>query len=264
MTESRKGYYCLIQYCPSRSRLEAVNLGVVLYDPQAATAKSMTISHTKRVQRVFGKGVDRRLVNRMKESMAARIDTTSFGSVEELKTFAASRANEILVTQPRSLTFTSFDEELDSLFRDLVGDPERQPAADLPSEIAAFEERLRGPDLRGRIQLDYSVPLPGLRPIEAPYAYRNGSIHLIQPTTFPKNSGNAYNKGRQLLGDGAVLSACEHRLVVVTQFSAQQHELRKEIRNLLELSGAIRLVLADDLDEFYDEVLRVSHPFARG
>ena len=32
--ESAKGYYCLIQYCPDLARLEAANIGVILFCPE--------------------------------------------------------------------------------------------------------------------------------------------------------------------------------------------------------------------------------------
>ena len=31
---ANKAYYCLIQYCPDMSRLEAANVGVVLFCPE--------------------------------------------------------------------------------------------------------------------------------------------------------------------------------------------------------------------------------------
>ena len=49
------GYYSLVQFCPDYSRLEAVNVGLVLFCEPLAFLGVRLVESNKRVARVFGK-----------------------------------------------------------------------------------------------------------------------------------------------------------------------------------------------------------------
>ena len=48
-----RGYYSLIQYCPDRSRLEAANVGVVLFVPDRSFFKARISPNNEHVRRFF-------------------------------------------------------------------------------------------------------------------------------------------------------------------------------------------------------------------
>ena len=54
----QQGYYSLIQYCPDVSRLEAANLGVVLFCPAIRFLDSRLAPKVDRAKQFFGKNVD--------------------------------------------------------------------------------------------------------------------------------------------------------------------------------------------------------------
>ena len=50
-----KGYYCLLQYCPDLARLEAANIGVLLFCPEWPSLRARTVRGNKRIQRFCGR-----------------------------------------------------------------------------------------------------------------------------------------------------------------------------------------------------------------
>ena len=50
-----KGYYSLIQFCPDPSRLEGVNIGVLLFSPENGKLKFRLTENNRRIRKVFGK-----------------------------------------------------------------------------------------------------------------------------------------------------------------------------------------------------------------
>ena len=51
---AHRGYYSLIQYCPDLSRLEAVNVGVVLFCPEPRFIEARTSAGNDKPRRLFG------------------------------------------------------------------------------------------------------------------------------------------------------------------------------------------------------------------
>ena len=49
-----KGYYSIIQYCPDLSRLEAANIGVLLFCPEVRFIRAKTSAGNDRIRRFFG------------------------------------------------------------------------------------------------------------------------------------------------------------------------------------------------------------------
>src|SRR5208337_3569030 len=108
-----KGYYSLIQYCPDLSRLEAANIGVVLFCPERWFLRALTSGDNRRIIHFFGKeGHDWVRINSFKLALEERlqVEDGKIRSVEDLEKFIALRANRILMTPPRPMQ---------------VGDPEK-------------------------------------------------------------------------------------------------------------------------------------------
>jgi len=119
-----RGYYSLIQFCPDLSRLETVNVGVVLLCPDAGFLAARTSANNNRSQRIFGReNVDGPRLNAAKAAIEARLrkDAAALRSLDDLKQFIATRANDLILTPPRSLKVVSPKQDLERLFRELVG-----------------------------------------------------------------------------------------------------------------------------------------------
>ena len=121
-----KGYYSLVQYCPDHSRAEVANVGVLLFCPERGFLQVRMAHDNKRVKRFFrqdGVDIDRKRLNAAKSAILSRLQVAhdEFKCVEDLCDFAKSRANEIVITQPRSMRVTEPERELDELFAELVG-----------------------------------------------------------------------------------------------------------------------------------------------
>jgi hypothetical protein len=93
-----KGYYSLIQYCPDLSRLEAANVGVVLFCPERHFIRARTTNSVQRIRRFFGSedrdwGQIRQARTAIEERLAVEADR--FRTLQDLEQFIATRGNEI-------------------------------------------------------------------------------------------------------------------------------------------------------------------------
>ncbi len=67
----RKGYYSLIQFCPDPSRLEGVNIGVLVYSPENGALKFRITQKNQRIRKFFGQQ-NWDFLNRAREAMQER------------------------------------------------------------------------------------------------------------------------------------------------------------------------------------------------
>src|SRR5262245_32310453 len=111
-----RGFYSVVQYCPDRSRAEAVNVGLVLLcvDPHAVRVR-MTDKHD-RVRKLFGATKPALKNLRLAtDGLQSRIEgcETDFKSEEDLASFAASRANDLRLTEPRLVKLDDVDADFE-------------------------------------------------------------------------------------------------------------------------------------------------------
>jgi len=121
-SSARRGYYSIIQYCPDLSRMEAANIGVVLFCPEPCFLGTRTSPDDQRIRRFFGaEGVDWDHVEFAKQAILSRLsDPAEFRTIRDLEHFAATRANEIQMTAPRPCKVFEPEAELDQLYEQLV------------------------------------------------------------------------------------------------------------------------------------------------
>src|SRR5437867_92369 len=120
-----KGYYCLIQYCPDLGRLEAANVGVLLFSPERHFLKALTSRANRRIIRFFGsEGHDWVRINSFKQGLEDRIamEGTEIQSVEQLEKFIAQRANLLQITPPRPMKVLDPDKDLEELYKEFLGE----------------------------------------------------------------------------------------------------------------------------------------------
>ena len=119
----KRGYYSLIQFCPDLSRLEAVNVGVVLFCPDADFIAARMSADNQRAEKLVDREeLDEPALNSAKQAIEDRIevDRASFQAYEDLQAFVNTRGNNLILTTPRPVKVFDPPRDLDNLFTELV------------------------------------------------------------------------------------------------------------------------------------------------
>lgn len=122
--KATKGYYSLIQYCPDLGRLEAANVGVILFCPERQFLKAITSTNNSRIIRFFGReGHDWTRINAIKKGIEDRIEIEGerIKNREDLERFIDQRANLLQITPPRSMRIVDPSRDLRSLAEEFLG-----------------------------------------------------------------------------------------------------------------------------------------------
>lgn len=124
MTHPAKGYYSIIQYCPDLGRLEAANVGVLLFCPERQFLKAITVRTNARIRQFFGaEGHDWERINSYRQGIVERIEREGrdLSTLDDLQRFIAQRANLIQITPPRSMKVLDPETDLRTLFDEFFG-----------------------------------------------------------------------------------------------------------------------------------------------
>lgn len=263
--EPRKGFYSLVQFCPDHSRMEAVNVGVVLCVPEVRFIRARMARANMRAARLFGRGTfDPDWLNAAKASLEQRLEVAgdAFVVPEDLNRFVATRANKLVLTVPRPVKVVQPDEELERLFAELV-DRRETPARREPL-IPELEDAFHRPTLANRIMFNHKVTVPVVnRSLDVPYAYRNGEMHLVKPVLF---CADPVDRGIELVTEGDLIqkrSETATKLIVVPDLSSQPSRRVQDVRKVLtDLFSfyEVRLVWEDQRQTFVNEVEHEAHP----
>jgi len=266
-----KGFYSVIQYCPDRFRAEAVNVGLVLLcvDPHKVRVK-MT-GNFERVKKLFGTSkTDLKTLKVAIEGMKCRIESVAseLKTSDDLSSFAASRANDLRLTEPRLAKLDEIDEDLNRLFLGLV---EVRSTAALASESPAEVLPPRLGEVFFRLQQQHKIWKPGTitvpvykRKLEIPYAYKNGVVNLIKPHVFP-SSRRAETQAAEFAINGDLIQKHpidgerQKLIIVSTQETVEQAaEIDEHVEPLFKEYG-VRLIRPQDADAFASEVEQSAH-----
>jgi hypothetical protein len=120
------GEFSVIQFCPDAGRDEAVNVGVFLYCPKKDFIATRMRPDNERVRRLFGEGV---ILEDHLEAIKHNIEYRLERNKAEFKTsghvsyFIGNLANDIRMTELRSVRVENPQETLDRLYNDLVAEP---------------------------------------------------------------------------------------------------------------------------------------------
>jgi hypothetical protein len=272
-----KGYYSLIQYCPDLSRLEAANIGVLLFCPDRQFLKAQTDSAAIRIQKFFGlKKRDRDYIESLRVSIEERLknEQHNFESLEDLQRFIETRANAIQITPPRTMKVFDPEADLQGLFRRLVIDIEKEtpvPAEAAEKRLEPIEETLskafsRG-EVRNKLWENFPVEVPDLRrTITVPFAFKNGHFNLIQPVHFEaKKHKTVIDKACKYAVEGDSIAQYKDpefggmQLVVVGQFAYKQPEVETDVRSLLS-KYSVRFFNEEQVNELVDEIITTGKP----
>jgi hypothetical protein len=272
-----KGYYSVIQYCPDLSRLEAANVGVLLFCPERRFIKARVSHNNDRIRKFFSPAqADWRKINAMKDAVANRIGVESedFRTLEDLQRFIALQANEIQITPPRPMKVFSPEDDLEKLFRELVGGRARRHERD-ESDVAPVERLVKMEFKRERLDpfLRHNVTVAvktSHRQITVPFGFQNGRFNLIQPARFAQTSVEGVRRfacemaveGRSLhLNPDPVLG--QMQFIVVGAFRGAAPEAQDIVRDIFT-ENDVSLYSVSDLKKLADVIRQTGKPVTQG
>ncbi|MEQ8790698.1 MAG: DUF3037 domain-containing protein [Pirellulaceae bacterium] len=254
-----KGWFSIVQFCPDPNRLEAANIGVLLFCPSLDFLKVRMASDNRRITKFFGsKDFDLAMVNSFKRGLEERLrrEQVRVLDCEQLVDFVDRRANQIRISPPRSIRVTETERQLDELFAQLVGGQIGRRETGVKDLLA---KSMAQPALKPKLytSVPITVPIDG-RQLHVPYAFQNGRFNLIHPVRF--QAENPLQTAYRYAVEGDSIYETEHekfgklRLLVVGSFRSKLDE-NKQLVNRVLSNHHVTLFAADELDELVDEIL---------
>jgi Protein of unknown function (DUF3037) len=255
-----KGYYSLIQFCPDPSRLEAANVGVLLFCPELRFVRARLSHDNRRIDKFFGHQ-DWDLVKAQKQAVVERLmaDAAHFRTLEDLQDYASRRANEIQLSPARPLKVQHAEKALEDLFQRLVGEHEHRDRGHRATTL--FREAVTKAGLEPMLKKDVTVTVPTIgRQMTAPYGYQNGRFNLIEPERFDaSDSDGVFNRAYPWAVKGQLLFESPHpefgplQLAVVGQFGDESQAEAESVRTIFG-KHSVKLYTFDDLPALFDDV----------
>ena len=266
-----KGYYCLVQYCPDIARAEAANVGVVLFSPEHRFIQARMSESIRRIRRFFGEDVDGyRHLNAMKSALATRlqVEKANFATIGDLQQFVDTRANKIILTQPKSVKVFEPEADLEALYKELVAEPTKPltEQANLPLRCR-LDNLLSEQSLKPFIRTKLEIDIPTLKEIvRIPYGFQNGRFNLIRPVVFKHQAESsvkaaAFRNGVEglTLYNHADANLGELQLIVVADFTNAPPDSVEIVRGVFTESK-VRMYTPDGFDELRREILTHGKP----
>jgi hypothetical protein len=254
-----RGYYSLIQFCPDSSRLEGVNVGVLLYSINEKRLEVLISQSNQRIRRFFG-NQDWNLVNRAKLSIENQLRSQQFLDINELESFISRRANIIQLTQPRPIAISDLAKDTKDLHERLVG---REPIERRRRIDGYLTDKFLAAGVVGLVRKSVNIELPNLKKsIRVPYGYQNGRFNLISPVQFDLEFDGVLAKTGKSAIEGQLLYKSRHaefgdmRLLVIARFPKQvESETREFVRKTFE-EHSVQLHTFDDLGPLVADIRR--------
>lgn len=265
----QKGYYSIVQYCPDLSRLEAANIGVLLFCPESGFLKVLTSANNGRIIRFFGSaGHDWKQINTIKSGLQDRLDKEGIRTVDELQHFVATRANSLQLTPPLPVKVQDPEKELRELFREIVGEPAKRTQKTSLKKLLREKFDLAGLENKVIANVTVDVPVTG-QEIEIPFGFQNGRFNLISPVRFgaadPQQSFRTACRfaveGRSIY-DHTDKELGNLQLVVVGQFRPNDDLSPKLVRRVFAES-AVKLNSADEIPTLIEDIRRTGKDIAQ-
>ncbi|WP_165233373.1 DUF3037 domain-containing protein [Aquisphaera insulae] len=260
-----RGYYCIIQYCPDLARLEAANIGVLLFCPERDFLQARMSGDNARIRHFFSEAPhDWIQINAFKNGLIDRLDVEreEIRTLEALETFIGRRANQIQISPPRPMKVTDPSRDLDQLYADLVGGRARHSKG---QSLSGFlRKKFVGAGLDRKIRENIRVTVPvSQREIELPFGFQNGRFNLIQVARFEaeaperaKDTACRYAVEGQSLYENPDPTLGPLQLILVGRFRSVA-ESRPGVERILE-AHKVRLYASTEVDRLVDEIRRTA------
>ncbi len=270
-TTPMRGYYSLVQFCPDYSRMEVVNVGIVLFCPDNGFLQARMSPGNSRAKKLVKTGeLKVAALTAAKNSLANRFvhDRQSFASVEDLNNFALTLGNELRLTEPRPVKVRTPSEDLERLFNELVEETRKVAAVEVFQEphFPELDATFRELAIQSRATLDFEITVPILRrKLSVPYGYQNGVFNLVVTKEFSARDKTAMDSAMELAMEGdqvyknGLKKPNDSRLIVVSSFNSDSDQsLIADVDSLLT-QYQVRSVLPDTLGSFLHEVRTSAH-----
>ncbi len=269
---SQRAFYSIVQYCPDRFRAEAVNIGLVLLCLEPHGVRAKTTSNYSRVRKLFAaSGADLKDIKLSVQWFTERIEQSAeeFLTEKDLANFAASRANDLRLTEPRLAKIENIDVDFDRLFTKLVEERVTtavlatvSPAVVLPPNLNEVISRL---SQSGRVwdPKPFRVPI-SKRKLDVPYAFRNGVVNYIAPEVFTpgkRSEGRAATlavDGQFIQRHGVDGEAAKLIVVSTQENEKQRREIDDHVEPVFREMG-VRLIRPHNAEAFAREVEASAH-----
>ena len=257
-----KGYYSILQFVPDLERAEGANIGVVLFCPERRFL-DVKVSHNNDRVRLFfgGQDFDLQRIDAMKASFAERVRSSvkSIVSGDDFKLFIDTRANSLRLTDPRPMKVFEPVEQLDQLFKLLVGvrqKPEHQPMT-VKRIISNLDNELKKRNIENLVKRDVQIELSVFHTTETyPFAYQNGQPNLVKPAVFGTDLEKVAQKASKLAIEGKNLLESNHKLNILAGFNNGQE--RGVVRDVLAQFD-VSLFEASETEDFADLIALTAH-----
>jgi hypothetical protein len=249
--------------------METANVGVILFCPGWNFLDARLTTSYSRIATFFNRhDVDKASLGATLESFKQRLLKTKdqFKTKDDLNRFIETRANELILTQPRSIKVLKPHEEIEALYRELLGPREKIRQEKLPV-LPALDAIFRRPTLHEKVMFNMEVTIPFLgHTVTVPYAYQNGTQNLVRPEIISSKEGHAMNQAEKLAIEGDLLrrhpdeKGHQRKLIVVIKPASQEpgDPVLRRIEGLLN-EYHVRSLFPWDLDKFADEVEKTAH-----
>jgi len=261
-----KGYFCLVQYCPDIARAEAANVGVVLFSPEHRFIRARVSESIRRIRRFFGEDVEGyRHLNAMKEALVKRLEVerADFSTLEDLQNFVGTRANKIILTQPKPLKVFEPQQDLEALFRELVLESAKPLTLQATVPLRErLDNVLTEQTVKKYVRTKLKVTVPALQEtLTIPYGFQNGRMNLIRPIEFKHQAETSVRTAACRYGMEG-LSLFNHpnpefgpmQMIVVGDFANAPANSSRLVADVFAESN-VRLFTPDALDTLRQEIL---------
>jgi len=256
-----KGYYSLLQYCPDRSRMEAVNVGIVLFAPEINFLRAKVSNTNDRVRRFFGNySFDNTWLRQAKEAVVERMDYEKqyIKDRNAFEKFIQTRANELILSDIKPVRVTSPEEQLDALFHELVTHEKQQTGR--RSIVRQIDKAFRSEKFNHRMLFNRRVEVPVVeKQIDIPYTFMNGRPNLVKPQEF---NGKNIDRAMTLAVEGEFLQDADYKFILIpkiVQSVKQEHNLRTTLQEVFKRQN-IETVWPENYAEFIEKVDKVAKP----
>lgn len=272
-----RGYYSLIQYCPDLSRLEAANVGVLLFCPERRFIQARVTHNNDRIRRFFSpEKADWTQLNALKDSLVRRLEVEGggFRSIEDLQRYIALQANEWQITAPRPVKVFEPTDDLERLFQELVGGRARRVDPD-DDDVAPVGRLIRREFTRQHLdrflRRDLRVTVKATRrEIIAPFGYLNGCWNLVLPARFEQTSLHGVTRAAcEMAVEGRSLrqnpdpQLGEMQLVVVGAFRGSTEESQEVVRGIFA-DNDVELYPLAEMRRLVEKIRGTGRPVTEG
>lgn len=265
-----KGYYSILQYVPDLERAEGANIGVVLFCPDKGFLRTQTSTGNDRVRRFFGPEenieLDLDRLNAYKAVFEERVlaEADRIETIEAFRHFVNTRANQLLLTEPRPIKVFDPEADLARLFDTLVGGrrrPSRQSQSTTEEIGQRFNDLIAKCGIAEKVQRDVRIESSLFQQtLVFPFAFKNGQLNVIETVSFESTRARNIERACQLAVEGNDLQERSQpiQLNVLGSFKPDQPESLEQVRRLLS-KYQVALHTAEELDRLVEVIAQTAH-----